>query len=108
MSERVPSDHEVFDHFPDVWIDRDNIAHDIRLDSDRLVLSRHVREQIGRWIGTHTHIGTNRATLTREAADELRHETARAPRILLIFSDALNALHGHVAHQEIGPNAEVC
>jgi uncharacterized OB-fold protein len=47
----VPSDHEVFDHFPDVWIDRDNIAHYRGLMAGKLLINR--CSDCGWWIYPH-------------------------------------------------------
>lgn len=51
MNDAVPSDHEVFDHFHDVWIDRDNIAHYRGLMAGKLLINRCA--DCGHWIYPH-------------------------------------------------------
>lgn len=51
MNQPVPSDEEVFDHFHDVHIDRDNIAHYRGLMAGRLLINR--CDACGWWIYPH-------------------------------------------------------
>jgi uncharacterized OB-fold protein len=51
MTEPWPSDEDVFAHFHDVHIDRDNIAHYRGLMAGRLLINR--CQDCGRWIYPH-------------------------------------------------------